>query len=466
MSRVLLISANTCHMPYAVYPLGMATVAGALMGAGHEVRQFDWLTAGRDAAKLEQAIAAFEPEVAAVSIRNVDHVDSTAAFDDTWELKEARDVVTLIRHGTEVPIIIGGPAVSMMPQQVREYVGADLAVAGEGEQHIVAAVEAVAKGAPLPVVWPVGDTRLSGERQSSPAFEPSLVAFYRDKSGIIGLQTKRGCPYRCCYCSYPDLEGMTFRSRPVEAVVADLERLKRDFQVDTVFFADSVFNDPHGYYLELAEALARRPLGVKWACYLSPRGLTGEAVALCRRAGLYAVELGTDAATDITLEAMNKPFRWDDVRRASQMLAQAEVACAHFVIFGGPAETEATVRQGLDNLAGLEHCVVFGFSGIRIYPETSLHRRALAEGLVKEADTLFEPVYYVSPGVDKAWMDGHVTTAWAGRPDRVFPPAQGRRVVAALRAGGWKGLLWERLIIFPSDRRTRAAHNQEATGHG
>jgi radical SAM superfamily enzyme YgiQ (UPF0313 family) len=452
-------------MPYAVYPLGMATVAGALMGAGHEVRQFDWLAAGREAGKLEQAIAAFEPEVVAVSIRNVDDVDSLAAFDDTWELKEAKNVVTLIRRGTEVPIIIGGPAVSLMPQPVREYVGADIAVAGEGEEHIVAAVEAVAKGAPLPGIWPAATRRLCGQRQGSPAFDPSLVAFYGDKGGLIGLQSKRGCPYRCCYCSYPDLEGMTFRPRPAEAVVADVERLKRDFQVDTVFFVDSVFNDPHGYYLELAEALARRSLGVKWAGYFSPRGFTDEAVALCRRAGLYAAELGTDATTDVTLEAMDKPFRWDDVRRANQMLAQAGVACAHFVIFGGPAETEATVREGLDNLAGLESCVVFGFSGIRIYPGTPLHRRVLAEGLIGETDTLFEPVYYVSPGVDKTWMDGHVTEAWAGRPDRVFPPARGRRVVATLRAAGWKGLLWERLIVFPSDQRVQTAQGREA-GHG
>jgi len=454
VSRILLISANTCDMPYPVYPLGMATVAGALIDAGHEVRQFDWLVANRDGCLLEQAIGAFGPDVVAVSIRNIDLIDSLAEFADAWELKEAKDVVALVRRSTDVPVIIGGPAVSTMPHEVCRYVSADMAVPGEGERSIVEAVAwCIAHWESLrpQSVWPAAHERLCGQRQCSPRFDPALVSFYWDKSGIIGLQSKRGCPYHCCYCTYPELEGTTFRSRPIEAVVADLERLKRDFQVDTVFFVDSVFNDPQDQYLQLAEALAVRDLRVKWAAYMSPRGLTKKAVRLCKRAGLYAAELGTDATTDITLEAMGKPFRWADVTQTNEMLVQAGIACAHFVIFGGPQETPATVREGLDDIAGLEHCVVFGFSGIRIYPGAPLHRRAIAEHLLQETDSLFEPVYYVSPAVDKAWLERQVVESWAGRQDRIFPPGRGQRAAAMLRAFGWKGLLWERMIHFPAD---------------
>ncbi|MBN1506046.1 MAG: radical SAM protein [Sedimentisphaerales bacterium] len=425
-------------------------MAGALIDAGYEVRQFDWLVAGRSEDLLGQAVGEFAPDAVAVSIRNVDRIDSTAEFADTWELKEAQSVVTSLRRFTTVPVVIGGPAVSTMPQEVRRYVGADMAVPGEGEHAIVAALAAVIEGRPLPAVWPMASERLCGEYQHSPSFDPELVAHYWDKSGVIGLQTKRGCPYHCCYCTYPDLEGTTFRPRPVEAVIADMERLKRDFHVDTLFLVDSVFNDPRGKYLYLVEALAARNLGVKWACYMSPRGLTREALMLCKRAGLYAVELGTDATTETTLRGMGKPFRWEEVERTNQMLAQTGIACAHFVIFGGPGETPETIREGLDNIARLEHCVVFGFSGVRIYPGTRLHQHAIAEHFLQETDSLFEPVYYVSSAVDKAWMEQQVTESWAGRRDRIFPPHEGQRAAAILRSFGWKGLLWERMIRFPS----------------
>ena len=451
MSRVLLISTNTSQDPYPVYPLGMATVATALTDAGHDVIQFDWLVAGCAPESLSKTLGTFVPEVVAVSIRNIDRVDSLAESNGGWELQGARDMIALIRQQVDVPILIGGPAVSIMPQEVRDYVNADVAIAGEGEHCTVAAVDAVAHGRPVPDVWPIESKRLSGPEQCAPCFTSSLVSFYRDASGIIGLQSKRGCSYHCCYCTYPSLEGPCFRPRPVEAVVADMERLQRDFQVDTVFFADSVFNDPAGHYLELVEALAARELGIRWAAYFSPMGMNREAIALCKRAGLYAVELGVDAASDATLRGMGKVFRWADVREATDMLSQSRIACAPFIIFGGPDETPETVQEGLDNIAALEHCVVFGFSGIRIYRGTALHRRALAEGIVQEKDPLFEQAYYVSPQVDKTWMDRRLSEAWASRQDRIFPPEQGTRVASKLRALGWKGLLWDRLIQFPPE---------------
>jgi len=446
VSRVFLISTNTCSSPYPVFPLGMATVAGALINSGHSVRQFDWLVAGRDEKKLQNAVTEFAPDVVAISIRNIDPADSLAESEDVRELEEEKNIIAIVRGLTKAPVIIGGPAVSILPGPICKYVGADLAIAGEAEQAIVDAVKAVLENKSASPVWSAAAKPLCDRDQGSPYFDESLVAYYREKSGIIGLQSKRGCPYHCCYCGYPKIEGAVVRHRSVEAVVEDLERLKRDFQVDTVFFADSVFNDPDDHYLKLAEKMAARNLGVKWAAYMSPHGLTKEAVALCKRAGLYAVELGTDAAADITLEAMCKPFRWDDVKQTNHLLVQAGVACAHFVIFGGPEETEATVRQGLDNIAGLENCVVMGFSGIRIYPDTLIYKLALKDGFIKQTDSLLKPVYYISPKVDKTWMDNYITQSWARRRDRVFPPSKGQRIVETLRSLGYKGLLWERMI--------------------
>jgi hypothetical protein len=88
----------------------MATVASALMAAGHQVQQFDWLAAGRDAGQLERTIGAFDPEVVALSIRNIDRIDSLVESAEAWELKEARDVVAWVRRFTKVPVLAGGSA--------------------------------------------------------------------------------------------------------------------------------------------------------------------------------------------------------------------------------------------------------------------------------------------------------------------------------------------------------------------
>ena len=64
-----------------------------------------------------------------------------------------------------------------------------------------------------------------------------------------------------------------------------------------------------------------------------------------KRAGLYAMELGTDATSDETLSGLNKLFSFEDVLQFNRICAEEEVPVAHFVIFGGPEETADTVQK-------------------------------------------------------------------------------------------------------------------------
>ena len=138
---------------------------------------------------------------------------------------------------------------------------------------------------------------------------------------------------------------------------------------------------------------------VRWCCYLRPEGIGRQEIALLKRAGLYAVELGTDAASDTTLRSLGKGFTFADALEVNRACVAERLPCAHFVMFGGPGETLDTVAEGLANLERLEHTVVFAFSGIRILPGTALHGRAIAEDVLSPETSLREPVYYLSPQI-------------------------------------------------------------------
>jgi radical SAM superfamily enzyme YgiQ (UPF0313 family) len=168
-----------------------------------------------------------------------------------------------------------------------------------------------------------------------------------------------------------------------------------------------------------------------------------------KRAGLKAVELGTDATTDETLRGLCKGFTFDDVVEADAALHEKRIPAAHFVMFGGPGETPATVRRGLANLGRLRMGAIFAFSGVRIFPGTPLHRLALREGLAAPGADLLEPAYYMSPAVDRAAMEAELTAAFRGRRGWFFPPERGRERMEALRSMGFRGLVWDTLIRFP-----------------
>ncbi len=461
MGKVFLLATNTTTDPYPVYPLGMAVVAQALVSAGHEVRQFDFLSSGRDAVALERAIMDFAPDCVGLSLRNIDNVDSFCG-EAGWYLAQARELASLCRaaSGGGAPVVVGGPAFSIMPEEILDYLGADFGIVGEGEKAFPELVARLARGETAERIIRSAGPGLTGDDMAAPLLVRELVDFYVGGSGMVNLQTKRGCPFRCVYCTYPHIEGRVLRLREPEAVVEDLARMSRDFGVDHVFFTDSVFNDPGGHYLEVAEALVRSGLNVKWSAFFKPMPITADELALLKRAGLYAVELGTDATCDATLAGLDKSFDFAQALAFNQACVAQEIPVAHFVMFGGPGETMGTVREGLANLDRLESCVVFAFSGIRILPGARMLDIARQDGLLADGAPLLKPAYYFSPRVDIPAMHEAMQASFAGRRERIFPPSEGQARMEVMQRFGYRGLMWDKLISFrqskPRIRRAKA----------
>ena len=449
MKRVLLVSSNITIEPYPVYPLGLAMIAAALAKAGHAVEQFDFLASGESEAELAARIKAFSPDYLCLSIRNLDNCDSLS---DTGYPAIAKRLVAVIRAHSPAPVIIGGPAFSIMPEELLAYTGADYGIIGEGERLVCELIRDLGQGRTPPRLLRSAGL-LVGNEIGSPLYATEMIDFYLGRSGMINLQTKRGCPHGCIYCSYPALEGERYRCREPRAVVDDLERAKAEHGVESFFFTDSVFNDCAGHYLSVVEEILRRDLTLRWCCYLRPEGVGRSELALMKRAGLYAVELGTDAASDTTLAALNKGFTFAEALEVNRACVTERLPCAHFVMFGGPDETMETVSEGLANLEKLESTVVFAFSGIRILPDTPLLARAIKDGLLTADSSLRDPVYYLSPAVDVAAMNAAITVAFRNRRDRIFPPAEGQKRLEIMHRFGYRGLLWDSLIKFPKDSR-------------
>ena len=447
MSRIFLISSNTAVDPYPVYPLGMALVASALQSGGHHVCQYDCLAGDHPEVRLKKSLLEYNPDFVGISLRNIDNVDSLTS-DNHWYLAEVKRLIEKIRQLTDTPIIVGGPAFSIMPEDILDYIGADYGVVGEGERAFCDLLESLADGHLPPRIINGQSAFISGMDMITPCLVEELTSFYLQRSGMVGMQTKRGCPYNCLYCTYPQLEGAQLRTRGPEAVVDDIERMKKSYGINTIFFTDSVFNDATGHFLKVAEALLDRKLGISWSAFFRPKHLKRSELKLLKSSGLYAAEVGSDAASDATLEALNKRFTFADVIEFNRICQKEEIPCAHFIMFGGPGETAATLEKGLDNIEKLENCVVFAFSGIRILPGTGLHACAIREGILTKKKSLLKPVYYFSPKIDPARMNERIESAFHGRRDRLFPPSEGQIRMAAMNRFGYRGLMWDKLINF------------------
>ncbi|MGA3085961.1 MAG: lipid biosynthesis B12-binding/radical SAM protein [Thermodesulfobacteriota bacterium] len=447
MSRVFLLSSNTMTEPYPVYPLGMAIVASALVSAGHHVRQFDLLNEDRSYACLHRTIQEFNPDFVGISMRNIDSVNSFTS-EESWTLASDRAVIKKIKEATGAPVVLGGSAFSIMPEEILEYVEADYGIVGDGGILFNDWIEQVKQGLTPPRILRKVNSLETGDIPIRPLWNETILNHYDEIGGIIGLLTKRGCPHHCAYCTYPTLEGTRFRYREPGSVIEDIRQLQKDYRIETIFFTDAVFNDIQGQYLKLVEELLRQEIRIRWSAFFQPKGIEAKQFRLLKRSGLYAVEAGTDAACDTTLKGLNKSFGFDEVLRFNEACLEEEIPCGHYLMFGGPGENEDTVQEGLRNIELLKNCVVLAFSGVRIFPGTLLHHRAVSDGIVQESDSLLRPVFYFSPDIAFEALNETLEKAFKHQRQRLFPPLLSQEKIKVLRRFGYRGPLWDTLVSF------------------
>ena len=440
--RILLISSNIATSPYPIYPLGVSMIAGALEAAGHEVRQFDFLQQNNSIKALLHEIDIFKPELFGISVRNIDNVN---LMNEQYYIDVVKNIVKEIKEVSGNKVILGGAGFSLIPDLILQETGADYGIIGEGEKLMVSFANNAARG-----IYPgerlIGpDLKLYGAAINSPKYDEQLMQYYLHSGNIASVQTKRGCTSKCVYCSYPLLEGSRIRKRDPRSVVDDIEMLRDKFKAKYIFFIDSVFNDSEGAYLDVLDEMKRRKVNIPWTAFFKPKGLNEEIVSLMKESGLVAAEIGSDAACNITLQKLGKRFSFQDIMECNELFNKIGIATSHYFMFGGPGETKETVIEGLENIKSLKKCVIFVFMGIRILPNTALAHIALREKVISSDNGMLKPVYYISPSVDKQWMEATLTGAFADMKHCVFPPDAFDNSLRILHKLGYSGTLWDLL---------------------
>lgn len=446
--RLLLVSANRHAVPYPVYPLGLSYLYSYLQERlkGFEIRLFDLNLETDDA--LVETLLSFKPDFTGVSFRNVDDVNfySQESF-----IKGYGTVIDLIKKTVKTTIIIGGSAFSIYPEELFTLYNPDFGIQGEGEESLLELLTRLCKGASVKkiegLVYRESGEIIVNSRKSfihSPdlCFDSGMTEFYWDKSGMMNIQTKRGCPYNCIYCTYPLIEGHNVRTLDPDRIVHTLNDLYNNYKVNYIFFTDSVFNISNGFNTDLAGKMIQSGLQMKWGAYFSPHNLDESSLRLFRKAGLTHIEFGTESLSDATLKSYGKHFDVDEVVRISHICNKIGIYYAHFLIIGGYGETEVSVDEGFENSRRIDNTVFFPFIGMRIYPGTRLQKLAIRDGIISADDNLLRPVYYIAEGINYKTLKerGEKTgRRW------VFPDEDVATIMNRMRKRKRKGSLWHHL---------------------
>jgi len=431
-------------MPDAVIPIGLLYVMAACPER-HETVLWDLCFEEDPLGALGRQLDAFRPDLIAIGLRNIQNMDYTGI---DANMAFYREMMQVVRRHSDRPVLLGGGGFSVMPVEIMKDLGADYGISGEAERAFPQLLDQLESAAPeLTQVeslhWREGDRiRLNGRMGdflvmddiASP--DRSLLDDrYYTEYGIESLQTKRGCPLKCDYCTYPKIEGARGRVREPGRVADEfMEVAGRRPDVNHIFIVDSVFNLPIRHAKEVCRQLIARGNTTPWTCYINPVAFDEELAGLMAEAGAAGSELGSDSGCDEVLKTLRKGFTVEKIRNAARLHKQFDLKDCHSFILGTTGETMDHVERTLDFVEELDP-----FAAILLVWVDDIE--ALDAGIAAERFQLKQDIYERIAERAKRHSRWVVPTLGIQFSEKQF---------RMLRHAGLRGPLWQYLDMAPA----------------
>ena len=394
---------------------GLGYLAGALIHAGY--RDVDLFDGAVETETLDARLTREPCDIVGISA-------PTPLIHEAWQAAQ-----TATAHGAIT--ILGGPHLTLMPDESLERPDVDFVARGEAETTIVEFAQAVEQFLPR-LTAAKQDWRtltLSTGESAATLFTGIKGLSYRDAEGRVrhnpprplaqdldaipfpayqlfkierytnlqpltdGLDphartytivTSRGCPYQCTYCSKP-ITGNTWRARSVDSVLAEWRMLVEDFGAKEIGVTDDIWN----LDLKRAKALCRGLIdrGLNKVPWITIHGMKvnhtdAELFRLMKQAGCKRVGFGVESGDEYILKrVVKKAQTHDQVRAAFKHARTAGLETMGFFIFGMPYETEETMEKTIRLALELDPDLA-NFMIAAPYPGTELWNLLQREGKI------------------------------------------------------------------------------------
>ena len=326
-------------------------------------------------------LAALTGEEWKISIidENVDAID----FSDLPDLVAISIMTPLAKRGYEiadafrgkgVSVVLGGIHPTMMKDEAKTH--ADSVVMGEAEK-----------------TWPLV---LSDFKRGNlqPFYESanfcSLDKLAVPKRNLLNrkgyfftntVQTTRGCPFDCVFCSVTSFYGRTYRVRPVENVISEIGQMEKGF----LFFVDDNIVGKPSYAKELFGALI--PLKIKWFSQASLSVVKDrELLNLAQRSGCKGLFIGFESLSQENLRAMGKSTnRVSEYKDAIRMLHDHGIGIQGSFIFGMDHD-DSSVFSDVIRFIEKTHLEAVLFSVLTPFPGTRIYETLQRENRIIDTD--------------------------------------------------------------------------------
>lgn len=433
---------------WKIWPGGMVYVADYIHKQRPDIRQeildLALIPLKDRKSALAGRLAALEPDVVAFSWRNMqtfgphpenDALDVVMNFDHSpnpWHrLKAAWQALGIIadyagqrlrnfaylrlarKRLPQARLVVGGTAVSIFGKYIAAQCPIDtVVVVGEGEQAMLSIVDGFTAPAGHHYYKDAaGQVRHHPAEENFDLGQLTAVDFdyiagifpafqdYVGPDGVIGVHTKRGCPFQCHFCLYNKIEGAQQRYRDPVEVAKEVEVLNQRFGVKHIWFTDAQFCSTRrsmAHVEAILDAMRERRVSVRWTGYLRLNYLTPAIARKMIASGLESIDLSFTGSQDM-IDSLTLGYELDQQMDAFRMFKDAGMTDQKIKLYlplNAPGESPETLRatmariEELYALFGRDKVLPFIFF-VGVQPNTPIEQKLIAAGyLSKDYDPL------------------------------------------------------------------------------
>ncbi len=254
--------------------------------------------------------------------------------------------------------VLGGPHVTFLPEEGLDF--ADYVIRGEAERSLPILVDALCGTGGLDDVFglsyrkgeetvhnPIEGTMVNLDDLPEPDFSLLGTAFFKEKrwtKRVVPMQTSRGCPYNCNFCSVTRMFGRKVRYRSVDAVIRELR--KYDDKKNTIFFYDDNFVvNPKRAKRLLKKMISEGFSFVSSAQIRVDAGKDEELLGLMREAGLKSVFIGLESVSPESLKKMKKQQTLKDMEEGLSGFKKFGISVHGMFVFGFDDDDEKSLKE-------------------------------------------------------------------------------------------------------------------------
>jgi radical SAM superfamily enzyme YgiQ (UPF0313 family) len=200
------------------------------------------------------------------------------------------------------------------------------------------------------------------------------------------MLASRGCPYRCTFCSSPQMWGTTWLARDPDDVVREIRRYIERYQIEHVEFHDLTTIVDRRWILHFTGALLAANLGITWTMPSGTRSeaLDAEVLDRMRRSGCRGITYAPESGSPTTLRRIKKKVQPERMLASIRASVAAGLYTKVHLIVGLPGQTRGEIWESIRFMmrllrAGVDDVSVFPFNA---YPGSELYAQLIAAGRI------------------------------------------------------------------------------------